>query len=174
MRFVETIGINTDYKKCLSNLLTEYRHANTVYNGSTSTRRRFPNRVSQGLVLSQTIFNVFMHDIPIPAHPDTHILFYADNVTLFSQHPDPRSAATQLQDYINILEHWLHSNRMKISLSKSTLILIPNITIGKRIQLTTHNNTQQHRHTLHQHGHHTRSDQRQKHVVHLTRCRHRY
>jgi len=65
-----------------------------------------------------------MHDIPIPAHPDVHILSYADDITIFSQHPNQHTATTQLQDYINTLEQWLHSNRMKVSPSKSTLTLI--------------------------------------------------
>ena len=116
-------NINTHYRKWLSIFLTG-RHAYTVHNGTPSTKRRFPNGVPQGSVLSPTLFNLFMHDIPLPTHPDVHILSYADDVTIFTQHPNPHTTATKLHDYINTLEQWLHSNGMKVSPSKSTLILI--------------------------------------------------
>merc|ERR1719259_1400575 len=116
-------NITTHYKKWLSTFLTG-RHAYTAHNGTPSTKRRFPNGVPQGSVLSPTLFNISMHDIPLLTHPDVHILSYADDITIFSQHPNPHIAATQLQDYINTLEQWLHSNRMKVSPSKSTLTLI--------------------------------------------------
>ena len=99
-------GINTrHYKKWLSSFLTG-RHAYTVYNGTPTTRRRFPNRVPQWSALSRTLFDLFMHDIPIPAHPDIHIVSYVDDITIFSQHNTR-----------------LHSNRKKVSPSKSTLTL---------------------------------------------------
>ena len=65
-----------------------------------------------------------MHDIPTPTHPDTHILSYADDLTIFSKHPKPDVAASQLQQYINTLEQWLNVNRLKVSPSKSSLTLI--------------------------------------------------
>ena len=65
-----------------------------------------------------------MHDIPLATHPDTHILSYADDITVFSQHPNFETAATHLQEYIHTLESWLQTNRLKVSTSKSTLTLI--------------------------------------------------
>ena len=112
-------NINTHYKKWLSTFLTG-RHIYTVHNGTPSIKRQLPNRVLQGWVLSPTLLNLFMHDIQIPAHPATHILSYADDIAIYS----PYAFATQLQDYIIIPEQWLHSNRMKVSPSNSTLTLI--------------------------------------------------
>ena len=68
-------NINTHYKKWLSNFLTG-RHAYTVHKGTLSTTRCFPIGVPQGSVLSPTLYNVFMHDVPVPARPDvcTHTL----------------------------------------------------------------------------------------------------
>ena len=65
-----------------------------------------------------------MYDIPTPTHLYTHLLSYADDLTLLTQHPKHETAATQLQEYIYILEQWFESNRLKVSLSKSTLTLI--------------------------------------------------
>jgi len=52
-----------------------------------------------------------MHDIPLSTHPDTHILSYAEDITIFSQHPKPKTAAAHLQEYIYTLEEWLQTNR---------------------------------------------------------------
>ena len=65
-----------------------------------------------------------MHDIPQPAHPDTHTLSYADDITIYTQHTKPETAATHLQNYIHTLEQWLETNRLKVSTPKSTLTLI--------------------------------------------------
>ena len=77
--------INTHHRKWLSNILIG-RHAYIVDNGTPSTKRRFPNGIPQGSVLSATSFNVFMHDLPIITHSGIHILSYVDEITIFSQH----------------------------------------------------------------------------------------
>ena len=118
---------NTDIdmytKKWLANYLTG-RHAFTLFGEVPSSIRRFTNGVPQGSVLSPILFNLFLHDIPLPTHPDTHILSYADDITIFTQHPDPLIAAKLLQDYLHLLEDWLRANRLKVSPAKSTLTLI--------------------------------------------------
>ena len=42
------------------------------------------------------------------------------NTTKFSQHFDHKTAATHLQEYIYIMEQWLHTNRLKASPTKSS------------------------------------------------------
>ena len=65
-----------------------------------------------------------MHDISLPTHSDTHVLSYADDITIFSQHPKGETVAAHLQEYIYTLEEWLQTNRLKVSPTKSTLTLI--------------------------------------------------
>ena len=115
--------IHINIKKWLANYLTG-RHGYTVHYGKSSTTKHYTNGVPQGSVLSPTLFNLYMHDIPQPAHPDTHILSYADDISIYTQHPKPETAATQLQHYINTLEQWLVTNRLKVSTTKSTLTLL--------------------------------------------------
>ena len=116
-------NIDIYHKRWLANFLTG-RHAYTEHKGKPSTTRRYTNGVPQGSVLSPTLFNLYMHDIPLPIHPDTHILSYADDITIYSQHPNFETAAAQLQEYIYTLEEWLQTNRLKVSPTKSTLTLI--------------------------------------------------
>ena len=128
---------NTDMhiniKKWLANYLSG-RHGYTIHNGMKSSTRHFTNGVPQGSVLSPTLFNLFMHDIPLPSHPDTHLLSYADDLTIFSQHPNPVTAAAHLQEYILRLEEWLKKNRLTVSPTKSSLTLITPWALERNMQ----------------------------------------
>ena len=77
-------NIDIYYKRWLANFLTD-RHAYTERKGKPSTAKSYTNGVPQGLVLSPTFFNLYMHDILLPTHPNTHILSYSDDITIFSQ-----------------------------------------------------------------------------------------
>lgn len=111
------------YKKWLSNFVSG-RQAITTYNGLKSRTRQFPNGVPQGAVLSPTLFNLFLHDLPTPQCGSVFVSSYADDVTIVSQHHLVQSAAEQMQQYIHQLEGWLTANRMKVSPAKSSLTLI--------------------------------------------------
>ena len=115
--------IHQNFKKWLANFLSG-RHGYTLYNGKSSRTRHYTNGVPQGSVLSPTLFNLYMHDIPTPTHTSTHTMSYADDLTIMAQHPKYETAATHLQDYIDSLETWLTTNRLKVSTNKSTLTLI--------------------------------------------------
>ena len=83
-----------------------------------------------------------MYDNRLPTHPGAHIVSYADDITIFSQHPEPGTAAAHLQEYIYTLEEWLQTNSLKISPTKSTLALITPWSCEYTTQITvTLNNT---------------------------------
>ena len=140
--------IHNNVKKWLANYLSG-RHGYTIYNGKSSRTRHYTNGVPQGSVLSPTLFNLYMHDIPLPTHPDVHILSYADDLTIISQHSRHETASRQLQQYMYTLENWLQTNRLKVSANKSLLTLVtpytleytvePQITLNNTIIPTTHN-----------------------------------
>jgi len=106
--------IQPHYKKWLANFLSG-RHGKTYYNGKSSTTKRYTDGVPQGAVLSPTLYNLFMHDIPTPTDPSIQILSYADDITILSQHSNHETAASNLQTYIHTLEDWLTTNRLKVS-----------------------------------------------------------
>ena len=116
-------NIHPNFKKWLANFLSG-RHGYTIHNGKSSRTKHYTNGVPQGSVLSPTLFNLYMHDIPTPTTPNTNIMSYADDLTILSQHPKYETAAAQLQTYIHTLEHWLSQNRLKVSTTKSTLTLL--------------------------------------------------
>ena len=130
-----TNKIYTKTKRWLANYLTG-RQSYVHYNGESSKIRNFPNGVPQGSVLSPTLFNLFMHDIPPPPN-NVHISSYADDLSIISIHADKDTCATQVQAYIVQLENWLTQNRLTVAPTKSTCTL-----------LTSHNKEHQYRPTV--------------------------
>ena len=110
-------------KKWLANFISG-RQASVSWGGTKSKTRMFPNGVPQGAVLSPTLFNLFMSDLPTPLHPAVTISSYADDLTITSQHHKVDVAAENLQSYIHQLEAWLDTNRMEVSAQKSSITLL--------------------------------------------------
>ena len=94
--------MHPNFKKYLANFLSG-RQTYTEYNGEPSTTRHYINGVPQGSVLSTTLFNLYMYDIPAPTDPKTHLMLYASNLVVMSQHPKYQTAAANIQIYINHL-----------------------------------------------------------------------
>ena len=82
------------------------------------------NGVPQGAVLSPSLFNLFLHDLPIPESPSVSVSSYADDVTIVSTDPSVTAASNNLQSYLFQLENWLTINRMNVSAEKSSITVI--------------------------------------------------
>ena len=115
-------AIHPNYVKWLGNFLSG-RHASVEYRGMKSRIRHLSHGVPQGSVLSPSLFNLFMHDLPVPSSPSTCIASYADDLTVISQAPTPHAAAALSQDYMGQLELWLATNRMEVAAGKCTITL---------------------------------------------------
>jgi hypothetical protein len=131
--------IHPNLQKWLANFLSG-RQAFTTYGGKSSTMRLFPNGVPQGSVLSPFLFNLFMHDLPTPTDTNTNVASYADDLMIYSQHSDHRTAALHLQDHLDATERWLETNRMGVSAAKSSVTLITpwNKELADEPQVTLH------------------------------------
>ena len=118
-------NMHNNTKRWLANSLAG-RCAHVSFAGQTSKTRNFTNGVPQGSVLSPTLFNLYMHDIPEPHTPQVHIASYADDITITSTHSNPNTAAHLLQPYLNTLHNWLTTNRLNLAPAKSTSTLLTN------------------------------------------------
>ena len=89
-----------------------------------------------------------MHDTP-PAPANTNIMSYADDFTITSTHNSIPTATALLQDYLNTLQTWFDTNRLKVAPTKSTVTLITNYTKEHQHtpQLTLDNTAIPHKHT---------------------------
>ena len=69
------------------------------------------------------------------------MMSYADDFTITSTHNDIPTTTAQLKGYLNTLQTWLDTNRLKVAPTKSTITLLTNCTKEHRhtAQLTLDN-----------------------------------
>ena len=96
----DTINIHTLIRKLLQTnipgtiieFIANYikgRKVYTTYRNHTSRQRQFKTGVSQGGVLSPTLFNICTSDLPTPSAP-VQVMAYADDITITSTHTQAR------------------------------------------------------------------------------------
>ena len=74
----------------------------------------------QGSNLGPLLYTMYTADIP---QSNTAILStFADDTAIFTTHPDPTLASTNLQDHLRIIENWTRKWRLKIEETKSSHI----------------------------------------------------
>ncbi|MEL7520422.1 MAG: reverse transcriptase family protein, partial [Cyanobacteria bacterium J06553_1] len=133
-------NMENNTKRWLANYLSG-RQAHVHFHGKSSQTRNFPNGVPQGSVLSPTLFNLYMHDMPTPPpHTNTNIASYADDITITTTHRNIDEACRRQQEYLDFFKAWVEENRLKIAPAKSTTTLltsdrnqhdyIPNVTLN--------------------------------------------
>ena len=140
-------NMHNNTKRWLANYLGG-RQSHVPFNGKSSHTRNFPNGVRNALFCPPTLFNIYMHDTP-PTAANINIISYADDFTITSTHNDIPTAAAQLQSYLNTLQTWFDTNRLKVAPTKSTITLLTNYTKEHRHtpQLTLDNTTIPHKHS---------------------------
>ncbi|MCP5014694.1 MAG: hypothetical protein GY938_05345 [Ketobacter sp.] len=89
--------------KFIANYLKD-RKAFTTYNKYNSTRKLVRTGVPQGSVLSPSLFNIYMSDIPTPPE-NVHIITYADDITIASSNKNHLIAQRQIQ-YLHTIHKW--------------------------------------------------------------------
>ena len=107
--------------KFLSNYLRG-RQAFTEYNSTRSKTRHIRTGVPQGGVLSPTLFNIYTSDIPTP-HPNTHIITYADDITLYASHTNPDTIQDRLNPYLDEIVRWTKDNDLQLNATKTMTTL---------------------------------------------------
>ena len=75
------------------------RQAFTTYQNCNSKLKQLKTGVPQGGVLSPTLFNIYMSDIPTPPH-NIDLETYADDITTESSHTNIEIAQNNLQPYL--------------------------------------------------------------------------
>ncbi|XP_045127733.1 uncharacterized protein LOC123514149 [Portunus trituberculatus] len=76
--------------------------------------------VPQGSILSPLLFNVLLSDLQVPTH--SHLLLYADDITIVSRAPTLSEAQDHLQEAATALGAWMTTWGLQVSASKSSLM----------------------------------------------------
>ncbi|KZS19750.1 Uncharacterized protein APZ42_013723 [Daphnia magna] len=114
------IGIHGNCLGWLHNFLLN-RSICVQLGGHTSGPKRIHKGVPQGAVISSLLFNIMLHDFPLPP-PTINLLLYADDVTIYAPVKHPIDAEIILQPYIEKVTKWGRKWKFKFSASKSTTV----------------------------------------------------
>jgi hypothetical protein len=112
--------LSTDTPATITKFISNYikgRKAFTTYNNCISKQRIIRTGVPQGGVLSPSLFNLYLSDLPTPP-TGVNTVSYADDITPLSSHYQLKEAETQLQPYLDILYNWTATNQLKINPDK--------------------------------------------------------
>ena len=90
------------------------RKASTPYRNHTSMKRPFKTGVTQGGVLSPTLFNIYTADLPAP-RPPVQVMSYEDDITITSTHTNTRAAKIYIQPYLYKVFPWTKYNKLTLN-----------------------------------------------------------
>ena len=117
--------INTNTPNLITRFIANYirgRKAFTQYKNKNSFKKQFKAGVPQGGVLSPTLFNIYMSDLPTPPR-DIHVTTYADDITIYSSDKNYTIAQQRLQPYLEDVQTWTKANDLKLNASKTMTTL---------------------------------------------------
>ena len=117
--------INTNTPNLITRFIANYirgRKAFTQYKNEDSFKKQFKAGVPQGGVLSPTLFNIYMSDLPTPPR-DIHVTTYADDITIYSSDKNYTIAQQRLQPYLEDVQTWTKANDLKLNASKTMTTL---------------------------------------------------
>ena len=92
------------------------------FRGAKSSYRKMKQGVLQGGVLSPTLFNLYMKDMPTPSN-NICLVTYADDSTGLNSGPKIEPLCEELNEYLDVLNSWFTSRNLFISPSKSSATL---------------------------------------------------
>ena len=129
----DTINIHTLIRKLqqtnipstIIKFITNYikgREAYTTYRKHTSRQRQFKTGVHKGGVLSPTLFNIYISDLPPPSAP-AQVMAYVDDLSITSTHTSTSAPKKYIQPYPERVFAWTKQNNLILNPDKITCTL---------------------------------------------------
>ena len=113
-----TLGIRGNLLKILNSFF-ENRENKVLFNNSFSTPFNIAAGTPQGSVLSPTLFNLMLQDIPQDSLIQSFI--YADDITFCSSNKNPMQAAVDLQRYLDSFIAWTKEWGLRVNPDKCVI-----------------------------------------------------
>ena len=120
---IHNTHIPTTRVKFLANSLKGHQQY-TSFNNQTSKYTIIKAEVTQRGVLSPTLFNIYLSDIPFPKINSLNLISYADDITITSSHSNTKTVIQNLLPCPNEIHTWAHNNNLQINPIKTTSTLI--------------------------------------------------
>ena len=122
------------------NWLTDFfsnREFNVRIGNKFSDSKSMNTGVPQGSILSPLLFSILQSDLP--NMEDTHILQYADDVSIFVMDNSIESAVRKLQNSIDTLSDWYRNIGLNINQNKTNFMVFTRKKIARIPTLTLNN-----------------------------------
>ena len=123
---IRQIGIKGNSYKWIKNFL-ENRTFTVLVQNSTSIKINSENGVPQGSVLSPTLFNIYINDIPLPP---SHLTLFADDIAMWITGKRSIKMHKIIQSKISTIENWANTWGITFSNQKSIAIEFNNFKKG--------------------------------------------
>jgi hypothetical protein len=107
----------------LKSYLTE-RHFQVKHNHDYSQCYQIQSGVLQGSVLRPLLYLIYTADIPTTNK--TTVATFADDTAIQAINDDPIIASENLQQHLNLLQHWFNNWKIKLKKNKSVPIPVKN------------------------------------------------
>ncbi|GBO04999.1 RNA-directed DNA polymerase from mobile element jockey [Araneus ventricosus] len=114
------LGVSAQLIKILRSYLTS-RNFQVRVNHIISSPCPILSGCAQGSLISPTLFNIYVNDIPKTR--SCHLAIFADDTAILSKHKDPHTISTRLQHYISQLQLWLRDWKIKVNPNKCACLL---------------------------------------------------
>lgn len=121
------LGLSPRTIRYITKFLKE-RYVNIKIGNYTSPTYKLTAGVPQGAILSPTLFNIAMKDLPPLLHQITHLKFalYADDITLWCTHGSPGEQEQTLQSGLDTIKDYLDGLGMECSPGKTEYVVVMN------------------------------------------------
>ena len=110
-------GVPIGMVRWIRGFLSDCR-ASVRLDGFNGNSMKIPQVVPQGSVLSPLLFLFYINGIRSTAPTDIHIIMYADDIAVWSQHSNKVTAQEAVQNTVSIFGDWRQTHRLKLNPSK--------------------------------------------------------
>ncbi|GBO31671.1 putative RNA-directed DNA polymerase from transposon BS [Araneus ventricosus] len=114
------LSCSAQFIKITHSFLTS-RNFRVRVNNILSNPRPILSGYAQGSLLSPTLFNIYVNDIP--NFPSCHLAIFADDTAILTKYKHPDIAVQTLQTYVSQLQLWLADWKIKVNPSKCACFL---------------------------------------------------
>ncbi|CAL1267288.1 unnamed protein product [Larinioides sclopetarius] len=114
------LSVSTQLIKIIHSFLHS-RSFRVRINNTLSSPRPILSGCAQGSLLSPTLFNIYVNDIP--KNPNCHLAIFADDTAVLTKHKHPDIALKCLQLYTHQLQSWLQDWKIKVNPEKCACLL---------------------------------------------------